>query len=97
MVVGVHDRAAHGGPPAHMALTAGFADLDIAVVGVSHLTDRGFALLADIAHLTGGEAHLNHAALFGHKLSGNARGTDELGAVAGGKLHVVDQFADGNS
>ena len=47
VVVGVHDGAADGGTPAHVALAAGLADVDVLVVDVADLADGGLAVQAD--------------------------------------------------
>lgn len=44
MVTGVHDRTADGGTPAHMTLTASFADVHVLVVQVADLADGGDAV-----------------------------------------------------
>ena len=45
VVAGVHDGAADGGPPAHVALAAGLADLDVGPVGVAYLANGGLSLI----------------------------------------------------
>ena len=49
VVAGVHDGTADGGPPAHVALAAGFADVHILVIDIAHLTDGGDAVYRHIA------------------------------------------------
>ena len=66
------------------------------MVGVAHLADGGHAVQADVAHLAGGQTDLSHAVLLGHQLSGHTGGTDQLAALAGVKLDVVDHGTNGN-
>src|SRR5699024_8673261 len=56
VVVGVHNRAAHGGPPAHVALPAGLADFHVLMVDVGDLADGSHAALGNVAQLAGGQA-----------------------------------------
>ena len=79
-----------------MAFAAGLADVDVGVVDVADLTDGGKAVQTDLAHLGGGEADGGHAVLLGHQLGGDAGAADELGALAGVELDVVDHGADGD-
>ena len=51
-----------------MALAAGFAQLDIAVIQIANLTDRGVADLADQAYFTRRQADLGIIAFFGQQL-----------------------------
>ena len=96
VVVGVHDRAAHGGPPAHMALAAGLAYLHVLVVDVADLADRGHAAVGNVPKLPGGQPQERHAVLLCHQLGHNARRPGYLRPLAGVQLHVVDKGAGGN-
>src|SRR5699024_7043737 len=96
VVAGVHDRAADGGTPAHVALAAGLADLAVLVVQVTHLADGGQAVGAHDADLAGGHTDLGVIALLGHQLGGGAGGADQLAALAGVHLDVVDHGTTGN-
>ena len=49
-----------------------------------------------IAHLAGGQTDLSIAVLLRHQLRGSAGGADELGALAGVQLDVVDDGTDGD-
>ena len=91
MVVRVHDGAADGRSPAHVALAAGLADLHILVVDVADLADGGHAGDADVAQLAGRQSEQREAVLLRHELSHVAGGAGELSALAGIKLNVVDE------
>ena len=96
MVVGVHDGAADGGTDAHVTLAAGLTDVDVLVVQVAHLTDAGGAVGPDVANLAGGQADLSQIAFLGHQLRSGTGGTNQLSAVAGLQLHVVDDGTHGD-
>ena len=66
------------------------------VIHVAHLTDAGRAVHADVADLAGGQTDLRQLAFLRHQLRGGAGGADQLSAVAGLQLHVVDHGTDGD-
>ena len=94
VIAGGHRRAAHGRADAHVALAAGFAQLDVAVIQITNLADGGIAHLAHQANFAGGQADLGIIAFFGQQLSSSARGADQLAAFALLQLNIVDQRAD---
>ena len=94
VVAGVHNRTADGRPPAHVAFPAGLADGDVLVVDVADLADGRLALRGEVAQLAGGEADQSVFALFRHQLRHVAGGADELGALFGVDLDVVDEGTD---
>ena len=96
MVVRVHNRAAHGGSPAHMALSAGLTDLYVLMVNIADLADSGHAVYADIAQLAGRQAEKSHAVFLSHKLSHVAGCTSQLSALAGIQLHIVEEGTNRN-
>src|SRR5699024_4261222 len=55
VVAGVHDGTADGGPPAHVALTAGLAEVDVLMIHVADLADGGDAVQGHVAHLAAGQ------------------------------------------
>ena len=79
-----------------MALAAGLTDLDVLVLQIAHLTDAGGAVGTDDAHLAGGHTDLGVGALLGHQLGVGAGGANQLGALAGVQLHIVDHGTHGD-
>ena len=73
-----------------MALPAGLTDLNVLVLQIAHLTDAGGAVGADDADLAGGHTDLGVLALLCHQLGIGAGGTNQLSALAGVHLHIVD-------
>ncbi len=96
VIAGVHYRAAHCRAPAHVALAAGLAEIDILVIDVANLADRGNAVHRHVAHLAGGQAHQGVLALLRHQLRHVAGGTHQLRALAGIQLDVVHNGAHGD-
>ena len=66
------------------------------VLKVTYLTDSSLAIEADDTNLTGGKSYLSSAVLLSHELSECTCGTNELCALAGVKLNVVDNGTYGN-
>src|ERR1051326_3027767 len=64
MVAWVHGRAANGGAEAHVARSAGFANRDRGVLGITDLAQGGHALDEHEAHLARRESDLCPRALF---------------------------------
>ena len=63
------------------------------MVDVAHLADGGHAVEPHNAHLAGGHADLGVGALLSHQLGAGAGGADQLAALAGVHLNVVDHGA----
>src|SRR5687767_5846216 len=80
---------------AHVALPAGLADADVDVVEVPELTDRRAARRADAAHFTGRQDHDDPLAFLRTQPGNAAGGANELAALAGVHLDVVDLEAAG--
>ena len=55
VVAGVHNGTTAAGTNAHVALTAGLAQVDILVVDVGNLAHNCGAVHGHVAHLTGGQ------------------------------------------
>src|ERR1044072_5394843 len=83
----VHRHTANGRADAQPALAAGLAPVDVALLGVADLADRGAAALVDQADLTGRHAEVGHRALLREQLHGGTGGAGELGARPPTKLH----------
>jgi len=96
VVVGVHDRTANGGTPAHVALTASLTDVDVLVLDVTNLADGSHAVDTNDTNLAGGHTDLSIVTFLSHQLSEGASGTNQLSAVAGMQLDVVDDGTDGD-
>ena len=96
MVAGVHDGTTAAGADAHVALAAGLAKVDVLVVEVGNNADGGDAVQTNVAHLTGGQTDQSVTILLSHQLRHNASGTDQLAALAGIQLDVVDHGTNGD-
>src|SRR4051794_34654946 len=94
MVAGVHDDAADFRPLPEVTGPAGLAEVLVFVVEVADLADRGHAAHGHPAHLARREADRGRVALLGEKLGGRAGGPDDLAALAGDELDVVDRRAE---
>src|SRR5271157_6252232 len=94
MIARGHGVAAHRRADAQVAFAAGLAQLDVAVVQVADLADRGIACLQDQAHLPGGQADLGVFALLRQELRRPSRGPDHLPAPALLQLDIVNHGAD---
>src|SRR4029079_18682572 len=90
----VHRHTADGRADAQPALAAGLAPVDVALLGVADLADRGAAALVDQADLTGRHAEVGHRALLREQLHGGTGGAGELGAATGTELDRVDRGTD---
>src|SRR5450759_1318404 len=77
-----------------MALAASFTQLDITVIQVAHLADRGIANLEDQAYFTRRQAHLSIVAFFGQQLRCSASGARQLTTFIFLQLNIVDQGAN---
>src|SRR6516164_7917868 len=78
MVNGVHGDAAHRGTAALPPAPAGLAELDVALLGVAHLTDGGPAGRVDPADFARWHPQLGVAALLGQQLHARARRPGDL-------------------
>ncbi|MPN03492.1 hypothetical protein SDC9_150722 [bioreactor metagenome] len=96
VVVRVHDGTAYCRPEAHVALAAGLADVDVLVVDVADLADRGPGFDRDQANFARREPELRVFALFGHQLRRVACGPAQLAALAGLELDIVHHRAYGD-
>src|SRR5262249_37384288 len=78
------------------ARPAGLADLDVLVLLVRHLTDRGAALDVDLADFAARQLHRRVRAVLRHQLRRDARRTHELTAAPLLHLEPVDHRAYGD-
>ena len=95
VVVRVHDGAADRRADAHVAGTAGLADVDVLMVDVADLADDCDAIRADETDFAGRQTDLRILRVLGHQLGVVTGGADELCAAAGVDLDVVDDGTDG--
>src|SRR5690606_26240647 len=86
----VHRGTAHGRPPAHPALTSGFTQLNVAVVGIADLPDRRHAALVNQTHFAAGHTHLSVGAFLRQQLCRNTCRARHLPALAGQQFNVMD-------
>ena len=96
VIAGVHDRTTAAGTNAHVALAASLAQVDVLVVEVRNNADGGDAVQTNVAHLAGGQTNQSVTIFLSHQLSHDASGTDQLAALAGIQLNVVDHGTDGD-
>ena len=96
MVARVHDRTADGRADALMTLAAGLAELLVGMVEIADLADGGHAVDRNIAELAARKTDQRVLALLGHQLRHVAGAADQLSALAGIKLNIVDKGADGD-
>src|SRR5580704_8609484 len=93
MVDGVHGHAAHRGTAALPPVTAGLAELDVALLGVAHLAHRGPTGRVDPPDFAGRHPQLGVAALLGEQLHPRAGGPRDLRAAARAHLDGVHHGA----
>src|ERR1700712_4757784 len=94
VVDGVHHDTTDGRALALPAHAAGLAPVDVGLLGVADLANRGAAAYVDVAHLTGRQTQLRLGAFLGDELDLDARRATHLGATARAKLDAVKQRAD---
>src|SRR4051812_18991316 len=85
----VHRDAADGRALALPPHAAGLAPVDVGLLGVADLADRGAAAQVDHPHLTRGHPQRGVLALLGQQLGAGAGRTGQLGAAAGPQLDRV--------
>ena len=96
VIAGVHDRATAAGTNAHVALAASLAQVDVLVVEVRNNADGSDAVQTNVTHLAGGQTNQSVTIFLSHQLSHDASGTDQLAALAGIQLNVMDHGTDGD-
>src|SRR4051794_17201292 len=96
VVDGVHDHTADGRALALPPHPAGLAPVDVRLLGVADLADRGAAADVDVPHLARRHPQLCAGALLGDQLGAVAGGPGDLGATAGPQLDAVDRRTDGD-
>ena len=83
VVVRVHNGAADRRADAHVAGTAGLADVHVLMVDIADLTDDCNAVRANEADFAGRQTDLRKLRVLCHQLGVVAGGADELCAAAG--------------
>ena len=96
VIAGVHYRTANRGTNALMTGLTSLTKLNGLVLKVADLTDRSLALKSDYTNLARGKSNLRSAVLLSHKLSERACRTNELSALTGVKLDIVNDSTYGN-
>ena len=96
VIAGVHYGTANGGTDTLMTGLTGLTKLNGLVLNVTNLADRCLALKTNDANLTGGKTNLSGAVFLCHQLCECTCGTNQLSALAGIKLDVVDDSTYGN-
>src|SRR5918995_1376990 len=94
MIAWVHDDPADLRALAHVPGAAGLSEVLVLVVEVADLADRGHAAHRDAPHLARRHADRGVVALLGKQLRRRPGGADDLAALAGRQLDVVDGRAE---
>src|SRR4051812_31290828 len=92
----VHGDTADGRALALPAHAAGLAPVDVGLLGVAHLADRGAAAQVDVADLARGHPQLGVRAVLGDELHAGTGRAGDLRAAAGPELDGVDDRTDGD-
>ena len=95
VIAGVHNGTADGGTDALVTGLTGLTNLDGVVLVVTNLTDGSLAVQTDNANLTGGQTNLSNAVFLCDQLCKGTCGTNELCALAGVELNVVNESTNG--
>src|SRR4249919_3640079 len=90
VVNGVHGDTTDGRALALPAHAAGLAPVDVGLLGVAHLADRGAAAQVDVADLAGRHTQLGVGTVLGHELHAHSGRAGDLRAAAGLELDSVD-------
>src|SRR6476646_10868288 len=90
----VHGDTAHARALALPAHAAGLAPVDVRLLGVADLADRGAAAHVDVADLAGRHAQLRVRAVLGDELHAGTGRAGDLRAAAGPELDGVDDRTD---
>src|SRR5699024_2968054 len=86
----VHDNATNLRAATLPAHTAGLTPVDVALLSVTDLADRGAAADKDIADLARGHTKLGVIAFLRDQLDGRTRRTRDLGAATGAQFDRVN-------
>src|SRR5436190_3254529 len=90
VVARIHDDATNLRALAEVPRAAGLAEILVLMIEIADLPDRGHAAHRDAAHLTRRQANGGELALLRQQLGGHPGGPDDLAALAGDQLDVVD-------
>ena len=97
VIAGVHYGTADSRTDALVSGLTCFTNLYGVVLNVTNLTDGSLAIHADPTNLAGRKSYLCHTVgLLGNELCHSTCGTNELCALAGVDLDVVDNGTNGN-
>src|SRR6478735_1919095 len=92
----VHGDTTDGRANALPPHTAGLAPVDVRLLGVADLADRGAAAYVNVADFAGGQTQLGEAAFLGDELNRSTGGTGHLGTAARAQLNRVDNSTHGD-
>src|SRR6478736_1473333 len=90
----VHRDTADGGALALPAHAAGLAPVDVRLLGVAHLADRGAAAQVDVADLARRQSQLRVRTVLGDQLDAGTGRAGDLGPAPGPQLDGVHHGAD---
>src|SRR6478672_8776162 len=90
----VHGHTAHGRALALPAHPAGLAPVDVRLLGVAHLADRGAAAQVDVADLARRQSQLRVRTVLGDQLDAGTGRAGDLGPAPGPQLDGVHHGAD---
>ena len=96
VVAGVHYRTSYSRSDALVTSASCLTEVNVLVVDVADLTDGSHAANSDLSHLAGRKSYESVILLLTHKLSHIACRSNELSALAGIKLKVVDKGTNGD-
>src|SRR6187431_2791173 len=92
----VHGDTADGRADALPAVAAGLAPVDVRLLGVADLADRGAAARVHVADLARGETQLGVRAVLRHEANRHSGRAGQLRAAAGAELDRVDHGTGGD-
>ena len=96
VIAGVHYGTANCRTNALMSGLTCLTEVDCVVLDIADLTDCCLTVKADKSYLTGGKSYLCDTVLLGYELCSCTSGTNELSALTGVKLDVVDESTNGD-
>lgn len=96
MVDRVHYHTSDGGPDAPPARRAGLSKRNQIVLGVSDLTDYGFAIRLNFSHFTRPQTKRGISPFLRNQLRGGSGASGELSALAGFEFHTMNLCTEGN-
>lgn len=93
MVDRVHDNSANMRTATEPPAPPRFSHIDVLMVQVSYLANRGHTRCQDASHFSGLEPHLHIVSVTAHDLSESPGAADQLTAFAGLQLDIMNRRA----